>query len=100
MANDTIYGSSANENLNGADGNDVYIIEPGGGQDTINDLYAVYSPSYIWLNGGNDTIQFSEGITLNDCIFTGENNDLIIYFDGTTDSVRIINYLHTLAAVH
>ena len=109
--NDTIYGESGNDYifanhgscyLDGGDGNDTitgddcnciiiggkgddslcgygggdntYIYNLGDGNDTINDYYNKQ-------NKDNDTLEFGEGISVEDIRCDGDGNDLIIWFN-------------------
>lgn len=56
--NDTLFCGKGNDTISGGEGNDLYIYQLGDGCDTIRD----YS---IWGSGSN-TLQFGEGITMND----------------------------------
>ena len=75
--NETIIGGLGNDSINGGYANTLYIYNLGDGDDTIVEA------------GGNDTILFGEGISTNNIIFYGENNDLIISFLNESGSIRI-----------
>ncbi len=67
---DTIIGGAGDDYINNSGGDDTYIYNLGDGNDTIQDVH------------GNDVIEFGEGITTNNIKFRGENNDMIIEFEG------------------
>ena len=75
--NETIIGGLGNDSINGGCANTLYIYNLGDGDDTIVEA------------GGNDTILFGEGISTNNIIFYGENNDLIISFLNESGSIKI-----------
>ncbi|XPV69494.1 MAG: calcium-binding protein [Halarcobacter sp.] len=76
--NDTLDGEAGDDQLNGWKGNDAYIFGRGYGHDTISEFIGSYMSSLYANNLGNDTIQFSEGITITDLIFMQKDSDLII----------------------
>ncbi len=79
--NDTLYGGSGNDYLAGGAGNDTYIFNPGDGADTIND------------GEGTNTITFGNGFNMEKLTARRTNwNDLTICFEGSQDSITIINY--------
>lgn len=115
---DWLYGSIANNKLNGGAGNDrldvskskghnvlnggtgddfifggaghnIYQFSRGDGKDTVY-LRGNYSPNDP--NSGQDILKFGEGITANDVKLLKESNDLVISIIGTDDSVRFDNY--------
>ncbi|ADL55462.1 calcium-binding protein [Gallionella capsiferriformans] len=81
-----ITGTSGNDTLFGSYGDDVYLFSAGSGQDTIYDF------------GGIDTIRLA-GLNPSQVSYARElgNNgwptyDLVIKVNGTSDSLRIVNY--------
>ncbi|MDD2950165.1 MAG: calcium-binding protein, partial [Sulfuricurvum sp.] len=76
---DILTGGSGNDLLKGGAGNDTYVFNLGDGIDTIYDNDA-YGANNGWYNAGNDTIQFSAGISVSDLSFTANGNDLIIKY--------------------
>lgn len=74
---DTIIGGAGDDYINNSGGDDTYIYNLGDGNDTIQDVH------------GNDVIEFGEGITTNNIKFRGENNDMIIEFEGNEGSIRV-----------
>ncbi len=83
---DTITGGTGNDLLRGRDGSDVYIFNPGDGQDTIDD------------NGLHDTDQLRlQGISVSDVTVsrvTAGSNHALLTFAGSTDSITIRNALN------
>ncbi|MCW2257397.1 Ca2+-binding RTX toxin-like protein [Providencia alcalifaciens] len=115
---DWLYGSIANNKLNGGAGNDrldvskskghnvlnggtgddfifggaghnIYQFNRGDGKDTVY-LRGNYSPNNP--KSGQDILKFGAGITANDVKLQKESNDLVISIIGTEDSVRFDNY--------
>ncbi len=67
FGDDTIIGGEGNDVLEGGYGDDTYVFNLGDGQDVITD------------ENGTDTIQFGDGITASNLLFTPVNrHDLII----------------------
>ena len=82
--NDTIVGGKGNDSIyESSSGNDTFIYNLGDGNDTI------YNHGY----SDSDTIQFGDGITPENVRFHGEDNDLVITFEGSDGSIRIRNGL-------
>ncbi len=79
--NATLQGLAGNDSLYGNSGNDTYVFNLGDGQDRI----------YDW--GGLDTIRFGEGIAPGDISFSRYWQDLILSINGTSDQVRIQNWV-------
>ncbi|MBQ9246456.1 hypothetical protein IJ182_09340 [bacterium] len=80
--NNTIQGAGGNDYIQDENGDDVYIYNVGDGDDEIFDM------------GGYDKIQFGQGITPQNIIFTQNLNDLIITFDNIDGSIKIDNYFN------
>jgi trimeric autotransporter adhesin len=113
--NDIIVGGEDSDFLAGGAGNDKYIFNRGDGADIILDdnrpEYQSFAGTNIKLkelfhrmdvsdvshqNGGNDTIEFGEGITKNDITSTLSGNDLILTIaGGKNDSITIKNHLNS-----
>ena len=82
--NNVLTGNSAPNILNGAAGNDTYIYNRGGGQDTVVD-----NDSTV---GNSDKLQFGAGITPFDLMLTRSVNDLKLAIYGSPDQVTIQNW--------
>ncbi|MDD3595660.1 calcium-binding protein [Sulfuricurvum sp.] len=85
--NDTLIGGKGDDRLEGGLGNDTYIYGRGDGKDTIIDT------------GDHDTLQFAEGITIDDLIVQYKGSDLMIglkeegkTFEQLSDVVTLKNY--------
>ncbi|MBN8543706.1 MAG: hypothetical protein J0M34_05520 [Alphaproteobacteria bacterium] len=80
-ANDTIIGGLGNDSISGSNsaGNDTYIHNAGDGADSIGDA------------GGNDILQFGEGLVYADTTFSLNGSVLDINVDGVS-SVRIAGF--------
>lgn len=78
---DLILGGTGNDFMDGGAGNDTYHFHVGDGQDIIKD------------SEGMNAIVFGEGITAGSIRAYRRNwNDLLITFEGSTDSITIKNY--------
>lgn len=75
LGNDTLIGGKGNDVLEGDFGNDIYVFSLGDGVDTIHEWYL---SQYQAVDGGNDTLQFTEGITINDIDVERSGSDLIL----------------------
>lgn len=100
VMNNIIEAKKGNDVINDPGGDDIYIFNLGDGQDIITD------------KNGNDTIQFGEGIKLEDLEFYRVQNpdasdeygdqlidkanfdDLLIKIKNSDDQIRIKNYYH------
>ncbi|MDD5160522.1 MAG: calcium-binding protein [Sulfuricurvum sp.] len=85
--NDTLIGGRGDDRLEGGLGNDSYIYFRGDGKDTIID------------SGDHDTLQFGEGVTIDDLMVKFVGNDLLIAlkeegvaFDQLSDVITLKNY--------
>ena len=67
---DTIIGGKGCDTLNGGDGDDTYVWNLGDGLDTVSD------------SSGTTTLQFGEGITLDNLTFEKSNYQWRIYVNG------------------
>ncbi len=83
--NDLLNGGTNDDILRGDVGSDIYQLNRGDGNDTINETDAP-DPSDI------DQIQYGTGITNNDVWFVQSGNHLDIFTLGSDDSVRIRNW--------
>jgi len=85
QGNDTLAGGPGNDTLSGDGNDDTYVFGVGDGHDTIREF-----GSNSW--GGNDTLQFSPGITAADLTVTEANSgsDLVITLS-SGDSITIVN---------
>jgi len=97
--NDTLIGNVGNDVLEGGLGDDTYIFNRGDGKDTIYDDYSYGFQDSRKENAGNDTLQFGEGITLEDIFTKYSGTDLLIGIkEGDTpieqlnDVITIKNY--------
>ncbi|MDQ6734679.1 MAG: hypothetical protein M3Z35_11310, partial [Nitrospirota bacterium] len=83
-SNNTLGGNTANNVLTGGAGNDAYLYNRGGGQDTVvdNDSTA----------GNADTLLYGSGINPLDLVLSRQANDLRLAVHGTTDQVTIQNW--------
>ena len=81
---DVLDGGAGDDTLSGGGGDDIYRFGHGDGQDVITD----YSGSGSW--GGNDTVQFREGVLIGDVTVTQVNggNDLLLTIAGG-DSITL-----------
>jgi Ca2+-binding RTX toxin-like protein len=84
--NDELEGLGGNDILQGGDGGDLYYFSRGHGQDRIEDNQT--TP----LNQSADTLLIENGYTMDDAILTrtGNSNDLVLTFKGTTDKITIV----------
>ena len=81
IGKDILVGGTGNDNLSGNAGDDTYIYNLGDGFDTI------------YEDGGNDTITFGQGITLEDLTFRKSGTDLIININGdSSQGINIFNH--------
>ena len=87
-----IYGNAGNNTYNGGLGDD-HIEDRLGGDDTY--IYNIGDGhDYIIDIGGNDTVKFGEGISLENVRFTHRNNNLQVFVDIGEEggSINIENY--------
>ena len=68
--NDMLIGGKGCDTLNGGDGDDTYIWNLGDGLDTVSD------------SSGTTTLQFGEGITLDNLTFEQSSNQWRVYVNG------------------
>ena len=78
--NDTLEGYLGDDYLCGGLGNDTYIYNPGDGAD------------YIVDTSGTDKIKLGEGITRDNIIYTKEENNLVIRFNGIDGQIFVENH--------
>lgn len=81
--NDTLFGDSSNNVLDGGAGNDTYYFGRGQGQDQIRDLE--------W-NNNTDELKFLAGVQAEQLWFRNTGNDLEISIIGTNDKVTLWNW--------
>jgi len=79
-ANNTLAGNSANNVLTGLGGNDTFLYNRGGAQDTVVD------------NAGSDTMLFGATINPIDLVLSRTGNDLWLSIHGSSDRVSIQNW--------
>ncbi len=80
-SNNALGGNSANNILSGLGGNDTYLYNRGGGQDTVIDNA-----------GAADSILFGAPINPLDLVLSRQANDLQLAIHGSTDQVTIQNW--------
>src|SRR5262249_18764886 len=78
--NDTLDGGAGNDLLLGGFDNDVYLVNAGGGQDTISDF------------AGFDELRFGPGVSPDQVSRFRNGNDLVLQVGGTADSVTIAQW--------
>ncbi|MFJ4375085.1 calcium-binding protein [Pseudomonas japonica] len=83
--NDILDGGAGNDSLSGGQGDDTYLFYRGMGQDTIHEFDST--------PGNNDVIRLAAGITADDIVLTREYSELVLSINGTTDSMKIYDYL-------
>ena len=82
--NETLVGGTGNDYFEDKDGGDeTFIFNIGDGNDLI------------YNRGGNDTIKFGAGITLDNIKFHGVESDLFITFKDTTDSIKVKSFINS-----
>ncbi len=87
LGNDVLSGGTGNDKLEGESGSDTYLFNAGDGQDEIDNLgYNVYDA---------DTLRFGEGLQAANAIVQRSGNNLLIRFEGGTDTVTIKNYFYS-----
>ena len=89
-ANNTIFGNTGNTTFDGKGGDDTFISEKGGNDTYIYNLGDGFD--YIKDVGGNDTIKFGEGITLDNLAFKQTATDLEIWFQFEEGGLVIENF--------
>ncbi|MEC9067300.1 MAG: calcium-binding protein [Pseudomonadota bacterium] len=83
---DTIHGGSGDDYLNGGTGNDTYVYNLGDGDDRF------YEGESRHNSGGNETVLFGAGITLDDIVVTRSTSnasDIVITFKNASGSIYI-----------
>ena len=98
---DQLTGGLGNDTLLGGGGNDTYNFNIGDGKDWIYDYYY----TSVDASGGNDTLCFGAGITINDLLISMSGKNLIIglknsnnpnaLIDQLSDTVTIFDWLTT-----
>nr|WP_295784969.1 putative Ig domain-containing protein [Rhodoferax sp.] len=81
-----IAGNAGNNVLDGGAGNDVYLIAPGGGQDTIQEATADASAGKL------NVLRFGTGVNSTNAVLTRSGSDLVISFTGNTDKVTVKSF--------
>jgi VCBS repeat-containing protein len=77
---DYIEGGAGNDLLQGGDGADTYLVDAGGGQDTIND------------NQGINAVRFGAGVLPTGITFNRSGMDMVLSIAGTTDQITLKNW--------
>lgn len=86
---DTLYGSAGSDILDGGTGNDA--LRGQGGEDTY--IFGRgYGTDTIYDTIEQNTIQFSEGISLTDIILNQNNFNLELQISGTEDKLVLFDY--------
>ena len=78
---DTLIGGSGDDYLVGGTGTNTYVLNKGGGKDTV-ELTA----------GSQDIIQLGAGIDENDVLVIRQNNDFYLHLIDTSDHIHIENF--------
>ena len=82
--NDTLEGRAGNDLLDGGTGADTYVFGRGDGQDVV----------VSFPDGQQDRLRLGGGIGMTDVDVQMQGSDLILTLQGSSDSVRIANYLN------
>lgn len=82
----TLKGNAGNNLLDGAAGNDVYLIAPGGGQDTIQEATADASAGKL------NILRFATGINSSNTLVNRSGSDLVVTFMGSADKVTVKSF--------
>ncbi|WP_270504047.1 calcium-binding protein [Kluyvera ascorbata] len=88
--NDTLVGGTGDDWLDGGAGSNTYMFNAGDGQDVIGGYY--YSDDAVNIA---DTLYFGDGLLAEDAVVRRDDDDLIIAFRGSTDSVTVEEYFGT-----
>lgn len=88
--NDTLVGGTGDDWLDGGAGSNTYMFNAGDGQDVIGGYY--YSDDAVNIA---DTLYFGDGLLAEDAVVRRDDDDLIIDFRGSTDSVTVEDYFGT-----
>src|SRR5262249_21326352 len=78
--NDTFISGPGNDVMNGGSGNDTFIYTAGDGQATINEF------------GGNNLLQFGQGISDEQLWFAQQGNNLVVSLIGTSKQITVQNW--------
>ncbi len=82
---DIIIGGTGNDRLYGGDGGDLYILDPGFGDDTV----------LSWSSSDAvDTLLLGAGITKSAVHLNRVGNDLVISIAGTTDQITVSSHFY------
>ncbi|HFK4064740.1 TPA: calcium-binding protein [Kluyvera ascorbata] len=83
---DILVGGAGNDTLEGGEDGDTYLFNAGDGQDIISESRHVNE---------TNTLHFGDGLLAENAVMQQWDNDLIIYFQNSADSVTIKNYFST-----
>jgi len=78
---DVIRGGEGDDRLFGGTGNDTYLFNSGDGDDVISET--------LDEQGGSDSIEFGEGITTDQLLFSMMNDDLLVTNLESSDSIVV-----------
>ncbi len=92
--NDTLIGGSGNDTLEGGNGVDLYRINQGWGQDTINNYDRLYDSAIGQYVQTADALVFGAGIAPGDLTGQRINNDLILAHSNGVDTLRLSGYFY------
>ncbi len=91
IGNDLLDGGEGDDTLYGGAGDDTYVFGLGYGNDTVIDRHYQYGSSN-YLNGGNDTLRFLEGIAPEDVEVKRSGDSLIFSIIGTNDTLTVSSF--------
>ena len=109
--NDTIYGMGGVDTIAGGPGDDllvggfdrdIYLFNLGDGVDTIDDAVSyAHNGGYggAYGGGGGNELRFGAGISPDQVAAIGEGGTLILAVSGTSDSIRLLHWVGGLDRV-
>jgi trimeric autotransporter adhesin len=93
---DRLVGGTGSDTLIGGQGADTYAYSAGWGSDTIDELQAAVTRSEYELkmldDGATDVIVFDATVSPTDIAVRMQGDDLWITRNGSSDSIRVVNY--------
>lgn len=90
--NDTLAGGEGNDTLSGGTGSDTYLFNAGDGQDFVDEW-----GNYSEYRHDTDTIRFGRDLRSDAAIASRQDDDLIIAFPDTGDSITLNDYFYPYA---